>query len=335
MTAHGGVSMWLKYQDERDENTWTPKLMFATNNRLHYRDQSGALTRRLLIIQCPNSVPDAKQDGDLIKKLEPELGAFSAACIKLALTAQKTRQYPESPAMTLLLNDIETNGDSIKLWLTENCVFEQGAFESTATLYDNYRRWCDENGVGFAGRPKMRDVIMTYHPEVESKRQRVVDPQTGEVKLVWGLSGVRLRTLEDDFNDDPAPTDPVESTPGDLVDPTLESTGSRQEADSQAIRSGDPMNSQKLPTIREKGPEGSPSIVESFSQNDRITGSGTSNEPIKCDSGTGLSDDPVGEPHSGLGEQQPLLLGQDASSSGMSDKLRYHPDLMPVQSRRR
>ena len=33
MTAHGGVSMWLKYQDERDENTWTPKLMFATMGR--------------------------------------------------------------------------------------------------------------------------------------------------------------------------------------------------------------------------------------------------------------------------------------------------------------
>ena len=43
MTAHGGVSMWLKYQDERDENTWTPKLMFATNNRLHYRDQSAGM----------------------------------------------------------------------------------------------------------------------------------------------------------------------------------------------------------------------------------------------------------------------------------------------------
>jgi hypothetical protein len=48
MTAHGGVSMWLKYRDERCENLWLPKLMFATNNRMRYRDQSGALTRRLV-----------------------------------------------------------------------------------------------------------------------------------------------------------------------------------------------------------------------------------------------------------------------------------------------
>jgi len=39
MTAHGGVSMWLKYQDEREENTWAPKLILATNNKVRYRDR--------------------------------------------------------------------------------------------------------------------------------------------------------------------------------------------------------------------------------------------------------------------------------------------------------
>ncbi len=211
MTAHGGVSMWLKYQDERDENTWTPKLILATNNKLRYRDQSGALTRRLVIIECPNTLADGKQDADLLQKLQSELGAFSAACLRLALEAQRTHKYPMSAQMIVLLGEIETNGDAVKLWLTENCVFEAGAFESTATLYGDYRQWSDENGVTPVGRPKLRDIISTFRPEVKAARQRVVDPQTGEIKPIWGLVGIRLRTSEDDFpDDDPTSTDPVD-----------------------------------------------------------------------------------------------------------------------------
>ncbi|MEP7288644.1 MAG: phage/plasmid primase, P4 family [Chloroflexota bacterium] len=311
MTAHGGVSMWLKYQDERDENTWTPKLMFATNNRLRYRDQSGALTRRLLIIECPNSVPETKQDGDLLKKLAPELGAFAAACIHLALTAQKNRQYPESAQMSRLLTDIETHGDSIKLWLLENCVFEDGTFESTAALYANYRYWCDENGVNAAGRPKMRDVITTYRPNVEASRQRVNDSQTGEIKLVWGLIGVRLRTIADDFPEE----DP------ELPDPVPPTNGSPQEGDSEATRSGDPVDSKKIFDNVEMDSVELNAVVEGFAPNDRITGSTPAAMAQKTDSS--------------VGEQQPLLLNTEATHSEKPDVLRYFPDLMRPVSRKR
>ena len=239
MTAHGGVSMWLKYQDERDENAWTPKLILATNNKLRYRDQSGALTRRLVIIECPNTLADGKQDADLLQKLQTELGAFSAACITLALEAQRTHKYPMSAQMIALLGEIETNGDAVKLWLTENCIFEAGVFESTATLYSNYRQWADENGVTPVGRPKLRDIISTFRPEVKAVRQRVVDPQTGEIKALWGLVGIRLRTPTDDFPDDPDPSP-------DPPDPVLPNIGSPQKADSDAIRSGDPVDSGKV-----------------------------------------------------------------------------------------
>lgn len=201
MTSHGGVSMWLKYQDEREENTWTPKLLFATNNRLRYRDQSGALTKRLLIFDCPNTLSETKQDGNLLSKLQPELGAFAAAYIQLALVAQQSGKYPESVQMKSPLTDIETNGDALKLMLAERAIVAEGAFESTAALYADLRLWCEENDLNAVSRPKMHDVLMTYYPQIKATRQRVTDPQTGEITLVWGLTGIRLRTPEDDIED--------------------------------------------------------------------------------------------------------------------------------------
>jgi len=137
----------------------TPAPFKGRHNKVRYRDQSGGLTRRLVIIECPNTLADGKQDADLLQKLQTEFGAFSAACIALALEAQRTHKYPMSVQMIALPGEIETNGDAVKLWLTENCIFESSVFESTATLYSNYRQWSDENGVTPVGRPKLRDII--------------------------------------------------------------------------------------------------------------------------------------------------------------------------------
>jgi len=198
MTAHGGVPMWLKYRDERSFNVWTPKLMFATNNKMRYRDPSGALTRRLLIVHCPNGLPDEKLDSTLLDKFKPELGAFAAACIQLALEAQQSRAYPQSDAMRELLSDIEQNGDAVKLWLLENCVFEENAFTPTHILYQNFKWWCDDIGLHPVSRPKLRDMIYTYRQGVRPDKRRVKDANSSEVRLLWGLVGVRLRTVADD-----------------------------------------------------------------------------------------------------------------------------------------
>jgi len=326
MTAHGGVSMWLKYQDERDENTWTPKLILATNNKLRYRDQSGALTRRLVIIECPNTVADGNQDADLLQKLQAELGAFSAACITLALEAQHTHKYPMSAQMLALLGEIETNGDAVKQWLIENCVFEAGAFESTATLYGDYRQWSDENGVSQVSRPKLRDIISTFRPEVKAARQRVVDPQTGEIKPIWDLVGIRLRTPADDFpDDDPTSTDPV--------NPVQPNTGSPREPDNDAIRSGDPVDSGK--SDYEIKQESAPLDTEAneFRQNDRITGS----VPPEMAQLPGQdviqpADPPVQNGTAVV--RQTLLLNENDLGLGKTDVLQYYPDLGASSKRR-
>jgi len=201
MTAHGGVSMWLKYRNERPENLWTAKLLFATNNKMRYRDPSGALTRRLLILECPNSLPDERLDGSLLDKFRPELGAFAAACIQLALQAQHSRIYPESAAMRALLTDIERNGDAVKLWVSENCICTPNVFTPTKMLYANFTGWCAENGLHSVSRPKLRDVLCGYHIGIHCTKQRATDPTSGVVRPQWGMVGLRLRSAADDLSE--------------------------------------------------------------------------------------------------------------------------------------
>lgn len=134
---------------------------------------------------------------------------------------------------------------------------------TTVVLYANYRGWCEENGVGPAGRPKMRDVIMTYRPSVLANRQRMVDADAGEVKLVWGLVGIRLRTPADDFPED-------DRTPNDPVDPLLPDTGYPQD---DAVCEGDPVNSENISDKEETDNKARDSVVESFSPHDWIIGS--------------------------------------------------------------
>ena len=103
--------------------------------------------------------------------------------------------------MRALLGDIERNGDAVKLWLSENCAFEAAAFTTTQSFYNNFRIWCDDNGLHAVSRPKLRDMICGQQPGIRTNKQRITDPVTGASKPMWGMTGIRLRTAKDDLAD--------------------------------------------------------------------------------------------------------------------------------------
>jgi phage/plasmid-associated DNA primase len=116
---------------------------------------------------------------------------------------QQKRAYPESDAMRALLRDIERNGDAAKLWLSENCVFQKDGFIPSRAMYQNFRWWCEENGLHPFSHPKLRDMVLSLHESVHCIRQRAVDPADGTRKLLWGMAGIRLRTSADDQHEHP------------------------------------------------------------------------------------------------------------------------------------
>ena len=142
------------------------------------------------------------------------------------------------------------------------------------------------------------------------------------------LTGIRLRTVEGDFPDD----SPTPKTP---VDPVPPATGSGQESDSEAIRSGDPVDFLKLSVKEEIVDVRSKAVVKSFSENHRITGSRQSETAHKGCNEDIASPDPVADSPNMISAQQPLLIDPGVNQSEKTDVLPYFPDRAPTMGRKR
>ncbi|MCC7207512.1 MAG: hypothetical protein IT323_09405 [Anaerolineae bacterium] len=129
----------------------------------------------------------------------------------------------------------------------------------------------------------MRDVIMTYWPSIAATRRWIADAETGEVKPVWGLVGVRLRTPEDDLGEAATPTDPV--------DPEPESAPEPHEPHPDGVCDVDPVDLQKVSEESEDGVQPDERVEEVFLPDDRITGSKRYSEgnPVSLGSDVGRS----------------------------------------------
>jgi hypothetical protein len=233
MTAHGGVAQRRLHQPEITNNQWRPKLMMVTNEAPRYSDRSGALTDRLIIVNCPNSRAEGERDLYLLDKLLPEIGAFAVTCIHKAKEALTAGHYPQSFAMRAARDEIERNGDSLKSFVSEECIIEPEAWVETANLYQAYRTYCDENGQHAMSKARFTQALGERFRSLEPKSKRVPKP-TGGTTLgsVWtrGIQGIRLRTLNDPDPEDVA-TPATPATPAlHPNDETRSSSLSHQEA---------------------------------------------------------------------------------------------------------
>jgi len=206
MSAHGGVEMRRIGKDERTDNRWKPKLLMSTNDTPHYKDTSGAIRQRAIIIECPNGPrPDNQQDKNLVPdKLIPEVGAFAATCLKYALALKQHGYYPRSAAMKRLLHEIELN-DPLKSFLHECCIIDPGnqAMKITSDeLHKKYAEYIEDSGNSAMAKNKMSSAI----------RDMRIGVLTGEWMRYGGrparcLKGIRLRGEYDGDPKDPEFTD--------------------------------------------------------------------------------------------------------------------------------
>jgi P4 family phage/plasmid primase-like protien len=165
MSAHSGVEMRRIGKDERTDNRWKPKLMMSTNDTPHYKDTSGAIRHRAIVIECPNGpIPDNQQQKNLFpKKLLPEIGAFAHTCILHAQAMKQHGYYPRSAEMKRLLDEIEHMGNPLKAFIRECCVLELTAKTTSDTLHKAYTEYISEGGNSPMAKNKMSSSIRDMH----------------------------------------------------------------------------------------------------------------------------------------------------------------------------
>jgi phage/plasmid-associated DNA primase len=144
MSAHGGVAQRSLYQAEQTENRWRPKMIMTTNDRPNYSDRSGALTERLVVVECPNSRGDNAQIKGLLARLLAERSPFAVACVYAAQEVIKAQQYPQSLQMLETRSEVEQTGDSVKAFVSEMLNLVPANFESAQRLYESYKAYCSD-----------------------------------------------------------------------------------------------------------------------------------------------------------------------------------------------
>lgn len=142
MTGGGKITAHYMRQDDFE---FTPsfKLLVAANHKPLLRSVDEAIKSRIHLVPFKVTIPPEERDRDLLKKLEAEwpqiLGWILDGCAEWQRTGlavpqqitEATEQYVESE-------------DVFGTWLEERC--ERSSSCEGRTLYEDYRKWCDDQG---------------------------------------------------------------------------------------------------------------------------------------------------------------------------------------------
>lgn len=206
MAAHGGVGARAIGKDEAAENQWLPKLLMSTNNSPRFKDVSGAVARRIIPVICPNAVPEARRDANLIHKLADEIPAFSVSCVRAAVRVLNTGYYRKSRSQEAVIDEWALTGNSLRRFVRDMCVLEFDAKVPQSDLYTMYCRVLLEDGAKPLSSESFARELQDMALGVIKDKGRVHSTVKNRELNGSFLKGIRLKTSNDvegeDFEED-------------------------------------------------------------------------------------------------------------------------------------
>lgn len=183
----------------KNRSTWTGRLgirvMMMSNDLPSFKDASGALAGRLVLVEFRQSFY-GREDTGLLPRLLTELsGILNWALDGLdRLTARGHFLEPESAAEARGEMDRETS--PILGWVDSWCDLEPGNEVSIQALFEDYQRWCQRNNISHEGTVSRfsRDIRSAFGSQgVSTYRTRVGGEKT---TMVVGIRPRMGRSME-------------------------------------------------------------------------------------------------------------------------------------------
>jgi putative DNA primase/helicase len=164
------------------------KLIFGCNRLPRVRDHSHAFYRRLTIMPFERTFEGETADLYLGKKLIKELdGVFMWALRGLERLRQQGH-FTESEQADNALADYRRFNNPLVGFIEDCCRFDPDASTSKTTLYDEYKKYIQENGYSALGKETFFRELYAMRPELESARIR----QKGQrEQVVMGITVVK------------------------------------------------------------------------------------------------------------------------------------------------
>src|SRR5207302_165095 len=103
--------------------------------------------------------------------------------------------YPESSAMRQLRDEIESQGDSVKSWVSEFAYFDKATFTPIDTLYNSYKFSCEDSGNASMSKNRFSSALTDRYPALMRQVKRQYDSLSNSknYKQARCIIGIRLR----------------------------------------------------------------------------------------------------------------------------------------------
>ena len=123
---------------------------------------------RIMLVHCPNVIPKAEQDHDLLEKMYAERnGIVRKAILALKTSIANGYRFTEPEAITSARAEYRRNNDSVAMFI-EDCMVKRDKsgsipkddYVTVEMVVRIYRKWCQYNNNGYAKTKK--EFILSY-----------------------------------------------------------------------------------------------------------------------------------------------------------------------------
>jgi putative DNA primase/helicase len=201
---------WLTI-DRKYREPWTGKLptrfVILTNELPKFRDSSGAIATRLLILKMTNSFL-GREDHTLFDKLLPELDGILAWALEGLdrLTRNGHFTVPQSSRdSAALMMDMAS---PVSAFVRERCVRGPDAWVRRDDLYTTWKAWCEDSGHQPGAKSSFGRDLRAVVPELKNYQPRI------DGKQIWCYAYTGLQPVSPVSDDEPAAQDHGSSDTG-------------------------------------------------------------------------------------------------------------------------
>lgn len=162
----------------------THKLFIAANTKPRVRGTDNGIWRRMKLVPWPVKIPKNQQDRGLANWLASREGPGILAWLVRGCLAWQNHGLEEPEAIRLATAEYRMAEDVIGRWVSDRCEVQANAWQSTTSLYEDYTKWCEDEG---EGKPWKRK---TWKSAMGEKGHPEAPKSDGTVRA---LEGIRLR----------------------------------------------------------------------------------------------------------------------------------------------
>lgn len=164
----------------------THKLFIAANTKPRVRGTDNGIWRRMKLVPWPVKIPKQEQDKGLANWLAEHEGPGILAWLVRGCLAWQNRGLEEPDAIRKATAEYRMAEDVLGRWIEERCELTETGWHATKDLYEDYAKWCEEEG---EGKPWRR---LHWKRSLEERGFHEGRPGSGTVRA---LMGIRLRGI--------------------------------------------------------------------------------------------------------------------------------------------